>query len=52
MGCCLQGRSNKQWMFPNRRSLKVQDPQGIWTTFCGKWSNTSKQWASRMMPLR
>ncbi|MBA0655737.1 hypothetical protein Goklo_008183 [Gossypium klotzschianum] len=25
-------------MFPNRRSLRVQGPQGMWKTSCGKWS--------------
>ncbi|MBA0613156.1 hypothetical protein Godav_013654 [Gossypium davidsonii] len=31
---------NKQWMFPNQRSSRVQGPQGMWTTSCRKWSNT------------
>ncbi|MBA0671128.1 hypothetical protein Goklo_023920 [Gossypium klotzschianum] len=25
-------------MFPNRRSLRVHDPQGMWITSYGKWS--------------
>ncbi|KAH1046058.1 hypothetical protein J1N35_036842 [Gossypium stocksii] len=39
-------------MFLNRRSSRVQGPQGMWTTSCGKWSNTSERWTLRMMPLR
>ncbi|KAK5840380.1 hypothetical protein PVK06_009279 [Gossypium arboreum] len=52
MGCWLQDRCNARWMFPNRKSLREQDPRGKWTTFSRGWNNTSMQWALRRIQLR
>ncbi|MBA0644033.1 hypothetical protein Goklo_028253 [Gossypium klotzschianum] len=38
-------------MFPNQRSLRVQGPQGMWITYCEKWSPRMKNMVGMQLGL-